>query len=72
MLSQEEQNLLPQSVMAEAMALELSQNSAAQSDADLPDGTEDLTAAEIPLSMAYLCDSHDSWGTFSADWIGMQ
>ena len=71
-LSEEEQYLLPQSVMAEAMALELSQNSAAQPEADLPDGAVELTAAEIPLSMAYLCDSHDSWGSYSAVWIGMQ
>ncbi|MBO5670372.1 MAG: hypothetical protein J6S41_02375, partial [Clostridia bacterium] len=71
-LSEEEQYLLPQSVMAEAMALELSQNSAVQPDADLPDTMDEVTAAEIPLSMAYLCDSHDSWGTFSADWIGIQ
>ena len=71
-LSEEVQYLLPQSVMAEAMALELSQNSAAESDADLPDTMDEVTAAEIPLSMAYLCDSHDSWGSFSADWIGMQ
>jgi hypothetical protein len=71
-LSEEEQYLLPQSVMAEAMALELSQNSAAQPDDDLPDTMDEVTAAEIPLSMAYLCDSHDSWGTFSADWIGIQ
>ena len=71
-LSEEEQYLLPQSVMAEAMALELSQNTAVQPDADLPDTMDEVTAAEIPLSMAYLCDSHDSWGTFSADWIGIQ
>ena len=69
--SEEEQYLLPQSVMAEAMALEqeLSQNPAEEPDDG--SGVTD-TAAQVPLSMAYLCDGTDSWGTFSADWIGIR
>ncbi len=74
-LSSEEAYLLPQSVMAEAMALEYAEeNTDADADGDvLSDATEeDGPAAPIPLYMAYLCNSADGNGEFSADWIGLR
>lgn len=61
------QYLLPQSVMAEAMALEQAQT--AEPDASLTEPSGD--AEPMPLYMAYLCDSADGFGIFSADWIGL-
>lgn len=70
-LSSEEDYLLPQSVMAEAMALEQAPDAVSgNEEADLAETAE--TAAPIPLYMAYLCESTDGYGIFSADWIGLQ
>ncbi len=62
-LSETEEYLLPQSVMAEAMLLELAQNT----ESEIAE-----TVTPMPLYMAYLCDSTDGYGVFSADWIGLQ
>jgi len=70
-LSDTEEYLLPQSVMAKAMALEQAADAEpAEDDGVSADAAEEV--APIPLYMAYLCDSTDGYGVFSADWIGLQ
>ena len=65
--SDTKQYLLPQSVMAEAMALEQAQNTETDTDMTEPAAEKPV----IPLYMAYLCDSPDGFGSFTADWIGI-
>ena len=68
-LAEVEQYLLPQSVMEEAMMLERGTDTEPEASESADDTPE--TTAPIPLYMAYLCDSADMWGVFSADWIGI-
>lgn len=60
-ISAEEQYLLPQSVVLEAMALEYQAQETSDQTASLPRG----------LSMAYLGGTEDGYGTYTADWIGL-